>query len=97
MHLHAFAMDDLPPGIPACPGDQHVRVSTIDPRAELDFASFVTCDKPIFGAKDTADHRDRTLAELRRHNVRRAMADGSVELVSDWRTLCLRSSARVRS
>ena len=22
MHLHAFQMDELPPGAPACPGDQ---------------------------------------------------------------------------
>ena len=86
MHLHAFAMDDLPPGIPACPGDQRVLVPTLDPKEELDFSKFVlTCDKPIFGAKDTADHRDRTLAELRKHNVRRAMTDGPVELVADWR------------
>lgn len=88
MHVHAYAMDDLPPGIPACPGDQRVLVPTIDPKADfasLDVASFVTCDKPIFGAKDAADHRDRTLAELRRHNVRRAMVDGPVELVADWR------------
>ena len=85
MHVHALAMDDLPPGIPVCPGDQRVLVPTIDPRAELDFASLVTCDKPIFGAKDATDHRDRTLAELRRHNVRRAMTDGPVALVADWR------------
>lgn len=85
MHLHAVAMDDLPPGIPVCPGDQRVLVPTIDPRAELDFASFVTCGNPIFGAKDAADHRDRTLAELRKHNVRRAMTDGPVELVAEWR------------
>lgn len=86
MHLHAFSMDDLPPGIPACPGDQRVLVPTLDPREELDFSKFVlTCDKPIFGAKDTADHRDRTLSELRKYNVRRAMTDGPVELVADWR------------
>lgn len=85
MHLHAYAMGDLPPGIPACPGDQRVLVPTVDPRAELDFSSLLSCEKPIFGAKDPADHRDRTLAELRKHNVRRAMTDGPVELVSNWR------------
>lgn len=33
MHLHAFPMDELPPGTPACPGDQRVLVPTIDPKA----------------------------------------------------------------
>ncbi len=83
MHLHALPMDELPPGIPACPGDQRVLAPTIDPKAELDFASFVTCDKPIFAAKDAADLRNRTLAELRRHDVRRAVTEGP--LVAEWR------------
>jgi predicted TIM-barrel fold metal-dependent hydrolase len=85
MHLHAYAMDDVPPGVPFCPGDQYVLVPTIDPRAEVDFASFATCEHPIFAARDNADLRDRSLAELRKHNVRRAMTSGPVELVDDWR------------
>lgn len=83
MHLHALPMDELPPGVPACPGDQRLLIPTIDPKAELDFASFVTCDRPIFAAKDDADLRDRTLAELRRHDVRRAVTEGP--LVAEWR------------
>jgi len=85
MHLHAYAMDEFPPGVPACPGDQHVRVPTIDPRSTIDFGSFATCGKPIFAARDDADLRDRSLAELRKHNVRRAMTSGPIELVDDWR------------
>ena len=85
MHLHALPMDELPPGVPACPGDQRVLIPTIDPRAELDFASFVTCAQPMFGARDDADLRDRSLAALRQHDIRRAVTDGSVERVADWR------------
>ena len=85
MHLHALPMDELPPGTPACPGDQRVLVPTIDPKAELDFASFVTCDRPIIGASSDADLRDRSIAELRRHGVRRAVTEGPVALVADWR------------
>lgn len=85
MHLHAFPMEELPPGAPACPGDQRVLIPTIDPKAELDFASFVTCEKPIFAAKDDAGLRDESIAALRAHNVRRAVTDGSVERVADWR------------
>ncbi len=85
MHLHAFPMDELPPGTPACPGDQHVLAPTIDPGEPLDFSKFVTCDKPIFAPADAAGLRDGSIAALRRHNVRRAMTQGPVELVADWR------------
>lgn len=85
MHLHAFPMDELPPGTPACPGDQRVRVPTIDPAEEIDFASFVTCERPIFAAADDAALRDDTIAALRRHDVRRAVTEGPMELVAEWR------------
>ena len=42
MHVHAFSMEELPPGTPACPGDQHVLVPTIDPGEEIDFSKFTT-------------------------------------------------------
>ena len=85
MHLHAFAMDELPPGAPTCPGDQGVLIPTIDPRDELDFSKFPGCDKPMFAAASDADLRDKSIAALRMHNVRRAMTEGSVERVADWR------------
>lgn len=84
MHLHAFSMDEIPPGTPACPGDQNVLIPTIDPKEVLDFSKFLTCENPIFAAKDDADLRDGTIAALRKHNVRRAMTEGPVELVADW-------------
>ncbi|RYZ98018.1 MAG: amidohydrolase, partial [Moraxellaceae bacterium] len=84
MHLHAFPMNEVPPGIPACPGDQNVLVPTIDPNKELDFADSFQCRNPIFSAKDDADLRDGTLAALRKYNVRRAMTEGSVERVTEW-------------
>ena len=36
MHLHAFRMEELPPGTPSCPGDQPVLVPTIDPKDDLE-------------------------------------------------------------
>ena len=36
MHLHAFAMDEVPPGMPLCGGDQGVPMPTIDPREEIE-------------------------------------------------------------
>ena len=85
MHLHAFAMGDIPPGAPACPGDQAVLVPTIDPRDELDFSAFADCESPMFAPVDDAGLRDGTLAALREHNVRRAVTEGPVPLVADWR------------
>ena len=85
MHLHALPMDELPPGAPSCPGDQQILMPAVDPQAELDFASFITCANPIFAAKDDADLRDRSLEAMRQHDIRRAVTDGSVEQVTDWR------------
>jgi hypothetical protein len=80
-------MDELPPGAPSCPGDQRVLIPTIDPREELDFTKFVTCDKPMFAAASDADLRDKSIAALRRHNVRLAMTEGAVEDVAAWRAV----------
>ena len=85
MHLHAFRMEELPPGAPACPGSQRVLVPTIDPKDELDFSKFVTCDKPLLAADNDADLMRKSIAELRRHDVRRAVTDGAVEDVAAWR------------
>lgn len=85
MHLHAFRMDELPPEAPACPGNQRVLVPTIDPGEDLDFSKFVTCESPIFAAANDADLRDKSIAALRRHDVRRAVTEGPVEVVADWR------------
>lgn len=68
MHLHAYRMHDVPPGAPACPGDQRVLIPTIDPREELDFSKLLTCKEPILAAKDDADLREKSIAALRRHN-----------------------------
>lgn len=86
MHLHAFRMDEIPPGAPACPGDQHVLVPTIDPREALDFSKMLTCDSPMFAAADSADLRDKSIAALREHNIRHAVTEGAVEDVAAWRT-----------
>ena len=85
MHLHAFRMEEVPPGAPTCPGDQRVLVPTIDPKDELDFSKFVTCDRPLLAADSDADLMHKSIAELRRHNVRRAITDGALADVAAWR------------
>lgn len=84
MHLHAYRME-LPPGAPACPGDQRVLVPTIDPGEELDFSKLPACEAPILAAGSDADLMNRSIARLRRHNIRRAVTDGALEDVAAWR------------
>jgi predicted TIM-barrel fold metal-dependent hydrolase len=62
-----------------------VLVPTVDPKEELDFSKSLTCAEPIFAASGDADLRDGSIAALRRHNVRLAMTEGSVEDVAAWR------------
>ena len=85
MHLHAFAMDEVPPGMPLCGGDQGVPMPTIDPREEIDFAAMGACEHPLVAPMDDDGLRDGTIAALRQHNVRRGMLQGSVERVAEWR------------
>lgn len=85
MHLHAYSMKELPPGTPACPGDQEALIPTIDPKEDLDFSKFTQCKNPIFAAKSDDDLRDGTLKALHKHNVVRGMIEGPVETVSQWR------------
>ena len=85
MHLHAFRMEEVPPGAPACPGDQRVLIPTIDPKDELDFSKFVSCDRPMLAADSDADLMHKSIAELRRHNVRHAVTDGALADVAAWR------------
>jgi predicted TIM-barrel fold metal-dependent hydrolase len=84
MHLHAYALE-LPPGTPACPGDQVQHVPTLDPRNDFDPSLLGACERPMRApATDHALMRE-SLAELARHGVRRAVTDGSVERVAQWR------------
>ena len=84
MHLHAYALE-LPPGTPACPGDQGITVPTLDPLEEFDPAVLGDCPRPMRAPDSDAALMRDSLAALRRHNVRRAITDGSVDRVATWR------------
>lgn len=62
MHLHAFRMEEVPPGAPTCPGDQRVLIPTIDPKDEFDFSKFVSCDSPMLAADSDADLMHKSIA-----------------------------------
>lgn len=83
MHLHAWPLE-LPPGTPACPGSQPLLVPTLDPRAAFDPTVAGACDRPLRApASDEALMRE-SLARLASHNVRRVVADGTVDRVATW-------------
>ena len=84
MHVHAYPLD-VPPGAPACPGDQDIVIPTVDPRDELDLGALGACAEPLLAATSDDDLRDATIAELRRHDVRLAMTEGSPARVAEWK------------
>ena len=86
MHVHAYALE-VPPGAPACPGDEPVPVAPVDPRDEYDLSALGACAHPLPAAKDDDDLMRGTIAALRQHDVRHAMTEGSPERVARWRSL----------
>lgn len=83
MHVHAGRLNLRAP-VPVCPGDQPITYPALDPRKPLPAAPLMQCPRPILSPTTTADLKKETIAELRRHNVRRAVLAGTPELVRDW-------------
>lgn len=83
MHLHAGRLDLRAP-VPVCPGNRPMTYPALDPREPPDTAQLVQCRRPILSPTTSADLKNGTIAEMRRHNVRRAVLAGPPELVADW-------------
>ena len=83
MHLHASRIRSEVP-VPICPGNQLFTYPAVDPKDPPTSLPPSDCDRPILSPKSTADLRDGTIAEMRRHNVRRAVLAGTDPLVRDW-------------
>jgi len=84
MHVHAWPLE-APPGAPACPGSQGVTMPVVDPRDPFDFSAFPGCEQPLLAPSSDLELQDQSIAQLRRHNVRRAVLDGTPERVAQWR------------
>lgn len=83
MHLHASRIQSQVP-VPICPGDQLFTYPAVDPKDPPTNLPPSDCHRPILSPKSTTELRDRTIAEMRRHNVRRGVLAGTDELVRDW-------------
>jgi hypothetical protein len=85
MHIHASPLSDFGGGgLAACTGESKVILPAIDPKAPFNPQDLVNCDKPLTGPKTDAGLMTETLSELRRLNVKRAVALGGLDLVSKW-------------
>ncbi|UWX03782.1 amidohydrolase family protein [Pseudoxanthomonas sp. NC8] len=57
----------------------------LDPRDPFDGSAFPACEKPLLASSSDQALQAESIAELRRHNVRRAVLDGTPERVAQWR------------
>ena len=84
MHLHASRLN-LEKGVPACPGDQNPVYPGLDPKAPFDADALTLCPRPYISPTRADDLMRLSIAELRKHNVRRAVTAGHPERVAAWR------------
>lgn len=85
MHVHARFTERAKP-IPGCPGDQPIEISAVDPAAKS-ASPDPTCPRPILSPTRRADFERRTIAELRRAGVTRAVLIGPPTTISRWQSL----------
>lgn len=83
MHLHAMRRK-LPQPFRACTGDQRIIYPAFDPAKPETAENLEVCAHPILSAIDPAELRDRTLVELRKHHVRRAVVSADLDALSEW-------------
>ena len=85
MHIHADTMEDFGGGeLSICLGDGRLVLPAIDPKFPFDLKSLADCDKMIKSSSSDAALRSETIAELKRHNIRRAVAMGDLATVTNW-------------
>ena len=84
MHLHAGRIRTAQPST-ACPNTQAIAFPALDPKYGGQLETTIRCAKPILSPATSQELRDRTIAEMRKYNVRRAVLAGELALVDDWR------------
>lgn len=85
MHIHADTLEDFGAGkLSICLGDGRPVLPAIDPRAKFDLKDLIHCEKTATSASSDAELKAETLTELKRYNVKRAVALGDLATVTDW-------------
>jgi uncharacterized protein len=83
MHLHTSRLDVAEP-LEICPGDQRVIFPAVDPKAPADPKALITCERPLRSPLTAQQVLTRTLEQMRRHSVRRAVVAGRPEQLKAW-------------
>ena len=83
MHIHAMQRTLAAP-IRACPGNLPLTYPALDPAKPYVEDDLIACAKPILSATSPDELRDRTIAELRAHHVRRAVVMARPDALPDW-------------
>ncbi len=83
MHVHAMRRSLKAP-IVACSGDQPVIYPAVDLAKPKMSVMLEICARPLHSAIAPAELRDRTIAELRAHNVRRAVVIAELDALDQW-------------
>jgi uncharacterized protein len=84
MHLHASRLN-VASGVPVCLGRRPLAYPAIDPKAPFDPDRTVSCADPVYSPTTGEELMRRSLAELRKHDVRRAVTSGPPAQVAAWR------------
>jgi uncharacterized protein len=87
VHLHAFSPAEFGPDLgPTCGDNTHPVVPAWDPKTPFSPSTFIACTgRRIPPAKSDDELMRQSLAELKRHDFRAAVASGPLEIVSRWR------------
>jgi len=83
MHVHAMQRT-LPVPARICSGKEPLWYPAVDPRIAVTESNSVACAHPIASATNPNEHRERTLGELRAHNVRRAVVMARLPELDRW-------------
>lgn len=85
MHIHADTMEDFGGGmLSICLGEGNPIYSPIDPRSKFELKDLIQCEKRVKSSSSDAALKAETVAELKRHNIKRAVAMGDLRTVTDW-------------
>jgi predicted TIM-barrel fold metal-dependent hydrolase len=85
MHIHADTMEDFGGGnLSICLGDGKLVFPAIDPKSEFKLKDMVRCERTVKSSSSDTALKAETVAELKRHNIRRAVALGDLVTVTDW-------------
>lgn len=85
MHIHADTLEDFGGGdLSICLGEGKMILPPIDPIRPFTLPDLAKCEKTLRSSSSNDALKKETIAELKKHNVRRAVALGDLATVSDW-------------